>query len=293
MERKNQKKFLRFFVQSMPLDTYMHKYLTPPFISEPAEEYRSKRRHFLTSHQLADFRHCPAYYARKQAGLIPEWQSDAYAIGSAAHCLILEGREVFDALYIVGGPINPTTGRPYGADTKKFRDWSKAAGRIGLSDDQYALVCNLAYSVSQHARAKELLSQGQAEAVLRLQSVQSQIRVDWWNPDEGVVDLKTCDNLDTFESDARKFQYVHQMAFYVSVIYQATRELTPATLIAVEKRDPYRCGVWEIPADDLRQAGLENFAAIAELAECRRTGVWPTRYEAPRKLYLNPEKPTA
>ena len=34
-------------------------------IHESAEEYHAKAKHYLSSHQLADFRKCPQLYYRK------------------------------------------------------------------------------------------------------------------------------------------------------------------------------------------------------------------------------------
>ena len=87
-------------------------------IREPAEGYHAKSREHLSSHALADFRHCPLLYRRKQLGLIPDTDRPAYQIGRAAHTLILEGRERFDAEYAIGGPINEKTGKCFGSATK-------------------------------------------------------------------------------------------------------------------------------------------------------------------------------
>ena len=89
---------------------------------EPAEVYHAKAKDNLSSHQLADYRKCPLLYHRKRLGLIPQKDSTAYLVGRAAHTLILEGRERFEAEYAVGGPINPKTEKPYGPTTKAFAE---------------------------------------------------------------------------------------------------------------------------------------------------------------------------
>ena len=55
-------------------------------------------------------------------------------------------------------------------------------------------------------------------------------------------------------------------------------------LIAVEKREPMRCGVWKLTDGILETCALENKRAIAELRKCRRENVWPTRTEDMRIL---------
>ena len=268
-----------------------------PVIHEPEREYHAKAKHYLSSHQLADFRKCPKLLHRKRSGLIPDMESNAYLIGRAAHCLILEGRAEFDGRYLIGGgPINERTGKPFGAQTKAFAEWRVNEPRDVLSDVQGADVVRMADAVAAHAAAKALLSAGEAEAVVRIEycGVPSQIRIDWWRagglvdgtPAGGprIVDLKTCDDIDWFESDARRFGYLHQMAFYAGVIEAAGRVFPAVSIIAVEKKEPYRCGVWDVGRASLQLARRENEAAIREFRECEQAGVWPTRYEKVRVL---------
>lgn len=136
------------------------------------------------------------------------------------------------------------------------------------------------------ALARELLVLGVAEAVLRTRwhEVDCQVRVDWFTHMAGgaIVDLKTCDHLDYFEVDARKFRYAHQLAFYRSISAAAAnvdpREL-PVHMIAVEKQPPFRCGVWRMGEDVLAIAQKENEEAVKRLRDCRERDVWPTGYE--------------
>lgn len=92
---------------------------------EPADAYHARRGEFLTSHRLAEFRRCPLLFRRKEQGLIPERDSNAFLVGRAAHVLILEGRQRYEAEFAVGGPINPKTGQPYGSNTKAFAEWAE------------------------------------------------------------------------------------------------------------------------------------------------------------------------
>ena len=256
--------------------------------TEPADVYHARAKEFLSSHRLADFRRCPLLFRRKEQGLVRDRDSAAYLVGRAAHVLILEGRERFEAEFAVGGPINPTTGQPYGSKTKSFAEWAARAGRPVLGDDQAALVEQMAAAVRGHIFARELLAEGVAEGVIRLDYAghDCQARIDWINPlpGRGIADLKTCDRLDQFELDANRLGYVHQCAFYRALVAEATAVVLPVYLIAVEKREPCRCGVWEVAAPALDQARRENEAAMQDLTRCRRLGVWPTRFESIRLL---------
>jgi hypothetical protein len=103
--------------------------------------------------------------------------------------------------------------------------------------------------------------------------------MDAFSRTRGDVDLKTCDDLTWFESDARRFGYVPQLAFYREVLWAASGRRWPVHMIAVEKKEPFRCGVWRVSEMALESAACENAAAIARLRDCRKTGVWPTNYE--------------
>jgi hypothetical protein len=58
----------------------------------------------------------------------------------------------------------------------------------------------------------------------------------------------------------------------------------PVHIIAVEKKEPFRCGIWRLADTALNFAEMENAAAIERLKKCRETDIWPTGYEAIRTL---------
>ena len=255
-------------------------------LAEPMDEYQGKSGKYLSSHRLADFRKCPLLFHKKEIGLIVDEDRPAYQVGRAAHTLILEGRDVFQKEYATGGPINPKTGKPFGARTKAYEEWADAQGMPVITEEQLQLIVSLEDSVRDHKHAIELLSCGMPEGVIRAEyfGVPAQSRLDWFNPERGIVDLKTCDNLDWLQMDARSYGYAHQMAFYRAMVFLVAGVVVPVWMIAVEKREPYRCGVWRMGADVLGIAQRENEEAISRLKKCRKAGVWETGYEAIREF---------
>ena len=253
---------------------------TMPILSEPAEVYHSRATEYLTSHALADHRKCPLLYWKKKQGLIADEDRPAYLLGRAVHTLVLEGSDRFDEEYIVGGPINPKTGSPFGTNTKAFAEWAASHGKAVLTDAQFDLVRKMADGVRAHQIASELLSEGIPEGVVRAdyRGVPSQIRMDWFDPHRGICDLKTCDDLTWFQADAKRYGYVYQVAFYRGVLQQVISLSMPVHFIAVEKREPYRCGVWKVHEDILAQAQRENEAAIGRLKLCMEADSWPSGY---------------
>ncbi len=265
------------------------------FADIPAKEYHEAAREglYLSSHLLGDFRKAPLLYHRKMTGEVETPESGAFLVGRAVHTLILEGRSAFDEAFIVSdGPVNPKTGEPFGRTTRAYREWVEAQ-RLGVvSSADFSFMAKLRQSVWIHPLAMSLLEVGVTEQTVRVTycSEPCQIRMDWFRGDyEGrpaIADLKTCDTLDWFEQDARRFGYAYQMAFYRDVLNVASGGEVDAAcyLVAVEKREPFRCGVWKLTDALLHSCSEGNVRAIAELRECRRTGEWPTRTEDLRIL---------
>ena len=271
----------------------MHRY---PFIVDiAADEYHQAARDgkFLSSHLLGDFRKSPLLYKKKMSGEIEPTESAALALGRAVHTLVLEGRSRFDEDFLVtDGPINPKTGEPFGRLTKAYREWAASQSKDIVSGPDFAFIAKLRESVWAHPVARELLSDGTAEQTVRTQYCDEpcQIRMDWFRADyDGrpvICDLKTCETIDFFEGDASRFGYPQQMAFYREVLRAASggEIVADCVLVAVEKREPLRCGVWKLTDGLLESCARENERAIAELRKCRRENVWPTRTEDLRIL---------
>jgi hypothetical protein len=254
---------------------------------EPAGEYHARADRYLSSHQLADFIRCPWLHHKKVLGLIEDKDSPAYLLGRAAHTRILEGRDAYETQFALGGPINPKTGKPFGSRTKTFARWAEEQGKPVLSHNQVDLIEVMASGVAMNDEAVDLLLYGRAEGVVRTEycGTPCQIRIDWLHPHRGIVDFKTCDDLTWFEADARRYGYHRQMAFYHAVLTQVTEDqMVPVHLIAVEKKEPFRCGVWRVSDDTLAIAQRENEAAIRRLLACRERDEWPTGYEEIRVL---------
>lgn len=249
-------------------------------ICESADVYHAKAKEFLSSHQLGDFRKSPALHHRKKLGLVADEDRPAYPIGRALHTLVLEGRKQFETEYAVGGPVNPKTGQPFGPTTKVFAEWAATCGKQVLTDTQYDLIAKMAEGVREHQIAVDLLSSGIPEGVVRAEycGVPCQIRMDWFDPHRGLVDLKTCDDLTWFVADAKRYGYVYQMAFYHAVLRQVISLPMPVYFLAVEKKEPFRAGVWRVHEDLLSQAERENEAAIERLKVCMESDTWPTGY---------------
>lgn len=250
----------------------------------PEEEYHNAARNgeYLSSHLLGDFRSCPLTYHKKLCGEIQDSETPSLLLGRAAHKLILEGSVAFlDAFEISDGPINPKTGEPFGKATKAHQEWLETRTKPVINGKDYALITKMENAVRNHSQASHLLSNGNAEATIRATygDTPCQIRMDFFNPTCGIVDLKTCDDLSSFERAFRSLGYGYQLAFYREVLGKVTGARHPAYIIAVEKKEPFRVGVWRLSDELLEQAARVNEAAIRRLLNCKETNSWPTLFE--------------
>jgi len=272
------------------------KTLNDILLIEPEEFYHSQSSKYLSSHQIMDFIRSPKLYNLKKTGVIPPAKSGSFSFGSAAHCLLLEGDEEFNKRYAVGGPINPATGKSYGSDTKKFTEWQetqraeKGTNLTFITAEEYFVAKSMSYSIKEHPIASKLLKDGFAERVVRtkFEGAPVQIRLDWVferNDAVCVVDLKTCNNLDSFADDAKKYMYDIQAAFYSSVLFSALfkngikTDGIQSRFVAVEKVTPFRCGVFSYDIRDLRNKYHQICDAISDINQCTETGFWPDGYE--------------
>jgi hypothetical protein len=160
---------------------YRRKYMTDIdfrqiMIEEPFGVYLQMRERYLTSSDLRTFVQCPKLYFLKKTGALtvdPNKTSSELILGSAAHKLILEGRQEFDKCYAVGAPVNERTGKEYGRETQAFAKWAdiqradKGTAVEFITMEQWYTVSSMAHSVAKHAEAQKLLHHGVAERVLR------------------------------------------------------------------------------------------------------------------------------
>lgn len=265
-------------------------------LREPEDEYhaRSKSGEIMSSGMLKKFRDCPLAYHRTVTGEMAEKTSDAFRFGRAVHKLILEGRDAFDREFAVGGPINERTGKSYAVGTKAHDEWLAANGYAReqvINDAEADALGRMAGMVRNHSVAAAYLEFGWPELVVRadLHGVPCQIRMDWLTCDaQGnhvIIDIKTTEDMTWFESDARRYGYPHQFAFYRDV-FQTTGVAVQVAVIVVEKKEPFRVSVWHMPVEVLDYHSAENRDALEHFKYCRQHDEWPTGYEAVREFGL-------
>ena len=239
----------------------------------------------LSATSLARFRESEILFLADEG----KKDTDERRIGRGAHCRILEGRRAYEAAFSSDGPVNKATGKPFGLDTQCVANWEEREGKTLLSAEMAMAIEAMAASVAAHERAGELFRTGKPEEWIEVDycGVPCCGRMDFFTPAVRIVDLKTCADISSFESDARRNQYTNQMAFYRALAatkYGIRPHDIEVFFVAVEKAFPYRCGTWRIGQGVLGMAQQQNEEDIRRLVRCLETGVWRTGYEQMREF---------
>jgi hypothetical protein len=225
-------------------------------------DYHAARDQYMTAHRLID------YIKREQ---LTRERSDTAALffGRAAHTRILEGLAHYEAEYIVGGPVNPRTGKTFGTQSKKFQEWADTQAKPAVTPEEHDLIERMNVGVRNNKAAMQLLSAGQAEVTGRceLAGVPCQIRVDWLTPCWRIVDLKTTSDLAFFDVSIDSYGYLIQQAFYRQCVEAITGHRCECYLIAVEKSDTAACQVWRLDPEQLDAQAACNVNVISEVRD--------------------------
>jgi len=258
-------------------------------ISEPNEVYHA---HSAISHsKLELFRRRPiSYYRRFVAKTVarPE-PTEAFRLGSAAHCAVLEPATFWDRYAL----------RPDGIDRRTkdgkiaFAEFESAnAGKTIITQDEAGSVQEMTAAVLLHPIASQLLASGKPELSWRVSPVNSlalQCRTDWFNPlgreltggRPYVADLKTVESLDAdafrnFERASFNFGYHRQAGFYLPLITEILGSpVFDFYFIAVEKIEPYGVAVYRLSDAATARGHDETITDLLRLQACIKDQQWP------------------
>lgn len=269
---------------------------------EPEDAYhaRSKSGEVMSSGMLKTFRDCPEYYRRLVTGKVKKEDTNAFRFGRAVHKIVLEGIPAFNKAYTMGGPVNPKTGKNYGIGTQAHDAWLVEKGiprERCLTEEEGDTLVRMARTSLAHVKMQELLDYGWPELVARanIEDIPCQARFDWLTHDASgnyvLVDVKTTADITYFQSDAIRYKYLNQLAFYRSVFRQASGlPLFAVWVFALEKAEPFRAGAWIVPEADLDLCEIENNTFLHAYRDCLKSGKWPTGYEETRTLSIDYRK---
>lgn len=217
---------------------------------------------------------------------------DPESVGSALHCLVLEGEKAFHARYRRGP-----------GDDKRLAAWKEAdrhcpQGATLLKESAWKAVHKMAENVYEHPAARLALTGITATELTGVwideaSGVRCKLRTDAVNPSVGaIVDLKTTRDAAerSFSRAIFDYGYHRQGALY----RRGMRALDPGTewvypiIVAVEKDPPFAVAVYRIMEEAIEAGDEEIDRLLPIYKECAENGHWPAYSETFRDITLPP-----
>jgi exodeoxyribonuclease VIII len=251
----------------------------------------------LSNSSLSVLKRSPTeFYKRFVTGEMKGQETEAMLLGSAVHMLALEP-ERFDAQYVVlEGPINPTTKKPYGRDTIKFKDWLDS---LAIEPDRHVLISSefaeslaIAKAFQSHptiaaimaSRAEKLFES--EYAMLWVEDDGSELdlkcKIDFVCPSERlIVDLKTTSDPSPYawSWSAEDFGYHRQAAIYSDAMEAKYGEPFKFLFGVVRSKEPYEAAVYELDAESIQRGRVEYEALIEEYIDRKATNDWLSEWQ--------------
>ena len=227
-----------------------------------------------------------------------EDQIKRFAVGTAAHALILEGRDVYSQTVAI---------RPQGIDRRTTVGKAayaafeaSAAGKTIIDDESACIVERMAASVAAHPAASALMAGCLPELTWRrsMGAMTVQCRTDLFGSNIvdvpglsepvglRVVDLKTCESVSegdfgSFHKQFESLGYYKQAGFYLALLHSMVpKEMVPMDgipffFVAVEKREPFQTIVVQPDQEALAEGYESAMADLKALRDCMAANYWP------------------
>lgn len=221
----------------------------------------------------------PRLFKDQIDGIKKRKDTRAFMFGRAAHARFTD-REFFDRI-VSAGPVNPKTGKPFGAETQAYMEWSAAnPGAIILSE---AEMNDLDYMDERMpAQVCDIFTdaQGVAESSVyqTIAGVAVKCRPDWISRGT-IYDIKTIPSISDAEKHISKYKYWFSHAWYRMVVKAETKSSMPFKFVFAEKSPPYRWRIVSIDADWIGSADATVDRVLGEIAVAQDTGDYTDRCE--------------
>ena len=254
--------------------------MTLAAVSYNQSDFEYRREEGVNQSSLKKILESPAHY---QAALKQKFiTTPAMEIGTAAHCLVLDGQKAFDAQYIK---------KPDGLSlaTKEGKAWKAELGRKkalseGGKDDPWGSVQGMADSLRRlqwySGTDAEYIKRNEVSIYWDWEGVRCKARLDSLLVDEGIVlDLKTTDSVDPelFQKKVVGLGYDFQAAYYAKAAEVAFGKPFKFLFVAVERKAPYTVDIFEVSDAMMTEGMVKCEQALRVYAECQASGEWPNR----------------
>lgn len=202
-------------------------------------------------------------------------EDDKFSIGTAAHAMLLEGRDAVEVVEFDSWRTN---------DAKVAKRAAYAAGKIPLLGDDYfdvvAMVEAAKEQLDAHQARPPLFKDGKPERTITWEEdgVFCRARPDWLHDD-----LSACDDYKTSSRSARPESFARtlfgmgydiQASFYRRGLHAVTGADIPFRFAVQETTPPYALSVVELGPDVYALADDKVDYAINLWRSCMATGEW-------------------
>lgn len=265
---------------------------------EPTEkEYRDYPA--LNFHTLNDFRRDPR--AWKEGLIGSPLESDSMRFGTALHAKILEGDDVYNnKVATFKEPVNPKTGKPFGATTKAYEDaffefMRDSEDKTIIGEEDAKTIETLYESYCFHNVAPSILGETgfrhtemSVKGFITIDDAKVEVkgRIDCYGAN-GLVDVKTTKELsdatgrDKFLRSIYEYKYIVQLGFYHLLLTECLdAPFVPAWIVAFERQKPNRIGVYRLTPEVVKGARETALNWIRQYVEARDSGIYESPFDS-------------
>lgn len=251
-----------------------------PEVSYNQPDFDYRRAEGANQSSLKKILESPAHYqAALKFRMIP---TPAMEMGTALHCLTLDGQSAFDNGYIR---------KPDGIklNTKEGKAWKEEAGRkkvlsSGGKDDPWGSVHGMDESLKRLAwfnpDQKDYIKYNEVSVYWDWHGVACKARLDRVMVEEGIVlDLKTTDSVEpeTFMKKVVNLGYDFQAAYYAAAAEAVYNKPFRFIFACVERKAPYTVDLFEVTPAMMEEGLRKCRAALLSYGSCSKSGEWPNR----------------
>jgi hypothetical protein len=239
-------------------------------------DYHSIKR--LSNSALSRLKDCPELFKREFIdGVSDREETEAMALGSLVHCLVLEPEEV-DKLYAVAPQCDRRT-------KEGKATWSQFVAESDVVkqetfDEAAIIACN----VNIHEQASVVLSaKGYTELPVQFEidGIGCKSKIDYLSDNHEIVfDLKTTQSAkpDDFASSVVKFGYHRQAAFYCEAVRRIYGTEPRFIFCAVSTQYPYLCGCYELDEQAIGLGRIEIDGLLNEYKQRLEANDWSSEF---------------
>lgn len=221
----------------------------------------------------------PAHFKRSLGQ--PSAQTESMRFGTLVHGALLEPETFWNRFWVYGGVRR-------GAKWDDFQNRAEDARKEIMTASEKRKILAIVDAV----KASGVDLSGQVEASVFWQHERTGIdlkaRLDLIR-DDVVYDLKTTSDLDGFGASIEAYGYHRQAAWYLAAASAAGIKPKGYVLIAVEKKEPWRVEIAEMPTHLIEHGFIENEANLTLYKSCLDSNHWPEYEPEKKEPFMNEE----